>query len=117
MKDEIKEIIKEWKQFLSWCYENNDKTIEIHRDNAEKIIDYITNLQEENKEQKKQLESLIVQLELYKDNKEYLNNKIDKAIEYTERFTNGKYSRIDTFENVEVVLQTILQILKGKSDE
>ena len=40
--------------------------------------------------------------------------RIDKATEYTKRFTNGKTSRIDTFENVELVLETILQILKGE---
>lgn len=43
-----------------------------------------------------------------------LQDRIDKTIEYTKRFVNGKYSRIDTFENVEVVLQTILQLLKGE---
>ena len=47
MTNEIKEILDDWKKFLSWCYENNDKTIEIHRDNVKKILDYITNLQEE----------------------------------------------------------------------
>lgn len=42
---ELKEIFNEWEQFLSWCYENNDKTIEIHRDKAKYVMNYIRNLQ------------------------------------------------------------------------
>ena len=53
MNNEIKEILDEWKKFLSWCYENNDKTVEIHRDKLEYIIDYITNLQKTNKNHSK----------------------------------------------------------------
>ena len=42
---ELNEIFNEWKQFLLWCYENNDKTIEIHRDKAKYVMDYINKLQ------------------------------------------------------------------------
>ena len=41
----MNELFEEWKQFLSWCYENNDKTVEIHRDKLKWVMDYITNLQ------------------------------------------------------------------------
>jgi len=42
---DMQELFKEWKQFLSWCYENNDKTVEIHRDKLKYTMDYITNLE------------------------------------------------------------------------
>lgn len=75
MKEEIKEILKEWKQFLSWCYKNNDKTVELHRDNVKLIIDYITNLQAKVKLLTTGLEATD---KAYKDYK--LRN--EKAIEY-----------------------------------
>lgn len=46
-----------------------------------------------------------------------LSKRIDKAIEYTKRFTNGKTSSIDEWENVELVLENILKILKGSDKE
>ena len=45
MSEEINKIFEQWKQFLSWCYENNDKTTEIHRDNLEKVMEYTEKLQ------------------------------------------------------------------------
>lgn len=47
-------------------------------------------------------------------NGEVLLARIDKAIEYTKQFTNGKTSSIDEWKNVELVLETILEILKGE---
>lgn len=43
-----------------------------------------------------------------------LQDRIDKAIEYTKQFTNGKTSSIDEWKNVELVLENILEILKGE---
>lgn len=40
MNKEVNGIFEQWKQFLSWCYENNDKTTEIHRDNLERVMAY-----------------------------------------------------------------------------
>ena len=60
MNREIDEIFKQWKQFLSWCYETNDKTTEIHRDNLEIVMAY-----------SRQLESII------KEVREYIEEKYD----------------------------------------
>ena len=57
---------------------------------------------------------LIVEINKQEEELERYKNIVDKAIEYTKRLTNGKTSRIDTFENVELVLETILSILKGE---
>lgn len=48
--------------------------------------------------------------ELEQENKQ-LKAKIDKAIDYTRGFINGKTSRIDEWKNVELVLETIVEIL------
>ena len=45
MNEEINKIFEQWKQFLSWCYENNDKTTEIHRDNLERVMAYTRQLE------------------------------------------------------------------------
>ena len=50
MNREINEIFKQWKQFLSWCYESNDKTTEIHRDNLERVMAYTRQLENTIKE-------------------------------------------------------------------
>lgn len=66
MSEEINKIFEQWKQFLSWCYENNDKTTEIHRDNLEKVMEYTEKLenqlqQEENilKEAREYIEPIV----------------------------------------------------------
>ena len=58
MSEEINEIFEQWKQFLSWCYENNDKTTEIHRDSLERVMAYT-----------RQLENII------KEAREYIKDK------------------------------------------
>ena len=42
---ELEYIFKEWKQFLSWCYENNDKTLEIYIDKVKYVMNYTSKLQ------------------------------------------------------------------------
>ena len=64
MDKEVNKIFEQWEQFLSWCYENNDKTTEIHRDNLEKIMAYT-----------RQVENII------KEVREYLD--IDESIRKT----------------------------------
>ena len=59
MIEEINKIFEQWKQFLSWCYENNDKTIEIHRDNLERVMAYT-----------RQLENIIKEIREYIEEKE-----------------------------------------------
>lgn len=134
MNEEIKEILDEWKKFLSWCYENNDKTIEIHRDKAEKIIDYITNLQQkieqyENpddmtlfymwldvkakdkmKELEEENERLKIQVSAREELYEYSQLKIDKAIEFIKE-------RQETTDIDEVInTDALLNILQNRSD-
>ena len=58
MSEEINKIFEQWKQFLSWCYENNDKTTEIHRDDLERVMAYT-----------RQLENII------KEAREYIKDK------------------------------------------
>ena len=55
MSEEINKIFEQWKQFLSWCYENNDKTTEIHRDNLERVMTYTRQLENIIKEVRKKL--------------------------------------------------------------
>ena len=100
MTNEIKEILDEWKKFLSWCYENNEKTIEIHRDNVKKILDYITNLQEENERLTNARYSL---------DRVELEKRIDKANQLIE-----KHKRKDGFLNLnEWQTRDLLNILRG----
>ena len=61
MSEEINKIFKEWKQFLSWCYENNDKTTEIHRDDLERVMAYTRQLENIIKEVREYIESYINQ--------------------------------------------------------
>ena len=65
MKDEIKEILDKAKEISNYGADGKQYTRMFNQFEAKALLDYITNLQEENEEQKKQLESLIAQLELY----------------------------------------------------
>lgn len=56
MSEEINKIFEQWKQFLSWCYENNDKTTEIHRDSLERVMAYTRQLENIIKEVRDTLE-------------------------------------------------------------
>lgn len=122
MKDEIKEILDNIKKCCGIMQDEN--FVVYQKQDIIKLLDYITNLQEEIKsandsitwwsnrfnavqEENKILKEQQQELERYK-------NIIDKTVEYVERLTNGKTSRIDTWENVEFVLETILSILKGE---
>lgn len=80
MSEEINKIFEQWKQFLSWCYENNDKTTEIHRDNLEKVMEYTEKLQN----QLQQKENII------KEVREYIENNKQYA-ELEDYGKNGEY--------------------------
>ena len=69
MSEEINEIFKQWKQFLSWCYENNDKTTEIHRDNLEKVMAYT-----------RQLENIIKEVREKVNSTKEINNEVYKKL-------------------------------------
>ena len=80
MNNEIKEIFKQWKQFLSWCYENNDKTTEIHRDNLERVIAYT-----------RQLENIIKEVrECLNKNRVYIAGERNLAFEIEQILDKGE---------------------------
>ena len=68
-----------------------------------------------------QLETEIKQLrEVLRINHQIIDmyeEKIDKALNYTKGFINGETSRIDEWKNVELVLETIVEILGDKENE
>ena len=74
MNREIDEIFKQWKEFLSWCYETNDKTTEIHRDNLERVMAYTRQLESIIKEVRECVETAIS--EDYYDGEIYKIKKI-----------------------------------------
>lgn len=78
MSEEINKIFKQWKQFLSWCYENNDKTTEIHRDDLEKVMEYTEKLEN----QLQQKENII------KEVREYITSY--ESIETIQQFDHNK---------------------------
>ena len=84
MSEEINKIFEQWKQFLSWCYENNDKTTEIHRDNLEKVMEYTEKLQNQLQQKEniiKEVREYIKQLLEYKKEDYYKGISLD----YVER--------------------------------
>lgn len=96
MSEEINKIFEQWKQFLSWCYENNDKTTEIHRDNLEKVMEYTEKLQN----QLQQKENII------KEVREYI---------YKNSFDEERKAIIDELWVNEI--KDILEILDKAGDE
>ena len=96
---EIDEIFNEWKTFLSWCYENNDKTVEIHRDKIEYVMNYITNLQKENQSLKEKLNC-----------KEYFSSTMPENTEFV-ILTKENYDK----QQKDLALENI--ILKSKKEK
>ena len=107
---DIKELFEEWKQFLSWCYENNDKTVEIHRDKLKWTMNYITNLQEKYEEADYDRHKLF-------DENQKLNRVIDKFEEWL-NFKIEDYikNEIIDFAIYKDILNKLTE-LKGDSDE
>ena len=114
MNDEIKEILDYWRFYIN--EPNNYKLLTVHFDELKKILDYITNLQQENERLNHQLE---VQEELTERNrlrKHCYKSRIEKAIEYIKE--QYKYFE-GSDKNWQPVLDNkkLLNILDGKSDE
>ena len=74
MSEEINKIFEEWKQFLSWCYENNDKTTEIHRDNLERVMEYT-----------RHLENIITEVREYCDNNKEFTQRLEDILEILDK--------------------------------
>ena len=137
MKDEIKEILdklkdKDWYEELDLT---GDKWIELKQTETKQILDYITNLQEENEEIKMTNLALadditknkiikqevlteccgisIGEIPMLKIQNDEYKQRIDKAIEYIESYLdNTGWLEIGS-QDVEV----LINLLQGKSDE
>lgn len=113
---EINELFNEWKTFLSWCYENNDKTVEIHRDKIEYVMNYIIKLQKENEKLKMKNNMLRKDIDSFiKDNKIDYKQRNEKAIEYNKKIVE-KYLKEDDCEYCDGrynVAKKNLDILQG----
>ena len=106
MKDEIKEILEALKPLDEEFAKAGIKEYPLYLkpDQQKILLDYITNLQEENK-------LLQANVKLLDDNRIYLNDKIDKAIEYIEYYCIGN----NTIENKSH--KTLLNILQGEDKD
>lgn len=77
MNDEIKEIIEYLKNNIFITDETKRKYKILHRDEVNKLLDYITNLQQENHELKSKLECY--------ENGAYYSSKVDELEQENER--------------------------------
>ena len=102
MNNEIKEILDDLKQ----CCKNRDR-FDIHENTADILLDYITNLQEENERLNKQYDLMEQSL----DDKQKV---IDKAIKYVEWNLDANAEIIDYF-NCDMNFNKLLNILKGEN--
>ena len=119
MKDEIKEIL----DILQKCKDYDDEVYLIKQHGATLLLDYITNLQEENEKNKeysefyKDMSDKWKELSgVFKKSCEDYKVRIDKAIEYitTEQlYTNYQWGKSQYVK----ILKDLLNILQGKSDE
>ena len=124
MKDEIKEIL----DILQKCKDYDDEVYLIKQHGATLLLDYITNLQEENEKNKeysefyKDMSDKWKELSgVFKKSCEDYKVRIDKAIEYINKSIDNHmdwYNYIHGDEDGEVHnLDILLNILQGKSDE
>ena len=99
MKDEIKEIL----DILQKCKDYDDEVYLIKQHGATLLLDYITNLQEEN---------VVLKSQLLQDNKSYydMKGRIKKAIEHIK--INTKDNTFYEYYDGEV--KDLLEILKGE---
>ena len=120
MKEEIKEILDKIKDG-NW-YEELDLTgtmwIELRWEETHLLLDYITNLQKENKIQKEKIQHLLIDL---KGESEY-KQRNEKAIEYINEnkhlsmFADCREPEEDWNYDLEINPRELLDILKGGDD-
>ena len=123
--DEIKEILDKCKRQIK-----NDLDYRVSPYQLKQLLDYITNLQQENEELKKnkltpdELANLLNQ-ELIKQ-RDYYKSRIEKAVEiYDDTITylttiNAEYMDSNTKKTIQDVVNKLekeLDILNGRSDE
>lgn len=110
MREEIKEILDKLKDD-EWYEEldlTGDKWIELKQTETNKILDYITNLQQENEDLKNRLENAVADCILRLQENERLNNIINMAISAINTYQDSKTLSIG-YEN----LKRIRGILRG----
>ena len=116
MNKEIKEILDKWKCYIGLTKKFTTNEYEMLRvEDIDKILDYITNLQEENE----RLHNLIVQHIDKEDNLIDYKQRNEKAIEYIEK--GNKHFKENYNEPYEYAFMVnadeLMKILQGKSDE
>ena len=85
MNEEINKIFEQWKQFLSWCYENNDKTTEIHRDSLERVMAYTRQLENIIKEVSEILKEGLEQFDTRRREEIYAEQYFENALEILDK--------------------------------
>ena len=141
MNDEIKEILDYLTKFINDKEEITKYGCEISVKQAKQLLDYITNLQQENERLKSELECyengvyfsskvdelerenerLKIQVSAREELYEYSQSRIEKAVEYIKKHIEkcnidgyeGKFDNFDIFTKP----QKLLNILNGRSDE
>ena len=107
MTNEIKEILDLMKfanDDIMWC-----DTLTLNVKQCHLLLDYITNLQEENKNLKKQYAK--EEKKLFHDN-EILQQRIDKAVEYI-KWNLDKNEELIEYFNYDANFNELLNILRG----
>ena len=101
MNDEIKEILEYWKFYIN--EPSNYKLLNVHFDEIKKVLDYITNLQQENKKYKEVIDKI---KELIIDNieettYEYIGSNKIKVLQNLIMDNDGVNELVDILKEVE----------------
>lgn len=133
MNDEIKEILESSRKIIKSNRENGFDRIIMLGDDIDKLLDYITNLQQENEELKKNQRyykngvfSLEYDKETLSDMVDDYKSRIEKTVEYiknklsSETYQHLKklYDDIDSIEEIweDYEFEDLLNILQNGSD-
>jgi cell division septum initiation protein DivIVA len=117
MSDEIKEIISYLKNKTFIPDETKRKYKILHRDEVNKLLDYITNLQQENERLKDSLETMTFTTKVKQEAVDSLISRIDKAVEYINHAQNyGTMAQVMPHLKFYVNGNDLLNILQGEKD-
>ena len=119
MNDEIKEILDYWQFYIN--EPNNYKLINVHFDEIKKVLDYITNLQNENEELKRLAEKDYTELNIAEMNATIYKSRCEKAIKYINNqicvyyVLDKKLNQL--VDKTNIVKEDLLNILNGGDEE